>query len=201
VRRAPPRNNNSRNGFWSNFGRGNSTAGQADPRYPAVRSNPHGNLLAPGRQPAVPRHVLFHHPARQTVAFAELRRPAPHRASARTPSLLRAGNGQALQYAVAVSRKAPPGQAQASFQQARMADLDSDAGNPAPPMNLPRFMEKRPAEPEGARALLSRRHPLSHPRHQRPFGEKRPQAIRMTNDDVIDLYNRTRMGATVIVQR
>ena len=85
-----------------------------------------------------------------------------------------------------------------------MAELDADAGNPRRQPNLPRHMEGGPENPMGARALylgdtLYRIHGTNEPWM---IGEEVSSGcIRMTNEDVIDLYNRTRMGATVIVQR
>ena len=70
--------------------------------------------------------------------------------------------------------------------------------------DLPRFMPGGPDNPLGARALylgstLYRIHGSNEP-------ETIGQAVssgcfRMTNEDVVDLYNRTRIGARVIVQR
>jgi lipoprotein-anchoring transpeptidase ErfK/SrfK len=65
-------------------------------------------------------------------------------------------------------------------------------------------MEGGPQNPMGARALylgdtLYRIHGTNEPWM---IGEEVSSGcIRMTNEDVIDLYERTRMGATVIVQR
>jgi lipoprotein-anchoring transpeptidase ErfK/SrfK len=70
--------------------------------------------------------------------------------------------------------------------------------------DLPRFMPGGPDNPLGARALylgssLYRIHGSNEP-------ETIGQAVssgcfRMTNEDVVDLYNRTRIGAKVIVHR
>ena len=70
--------------------------------------------------------------------------------------------------------------------------------------DLPRFMPGGPDNPLGARALylgstLYRIHGSNEP-------DTIGQAVssgcfRMTNEDVVDLYNRTRVGARVIVQR
>ena len=71
-------------------------------------------------------------------------------------------------------------------------------------MDVPNFVGPGPQNPMGARALylgdtLYRIHGTNEPWM---IGEEASSGcIRMTNDDVIDLYNRTRMGATVIVQR
>ena len=70
--------------------------------------------------------------------------------------------------------------------------------------NLPRHMAGGPDNPLGARALylgdtLYRIHGTNEP--WKLGGGVSSGCIRMSNDDIIDLYNRTRIGATVIVQR
>ena len=72
--------------------------------------------------------------------------------------------------------------------------------------NVPDFVEGGPHNPMGARGLylyagnkdtLFRIHGTNQPEH---IGQAVSSGcIRMTNEDVIDLYNRVRMGATVIV--
>src|SRR5579885_2160370 len=70
--------------------------------------------------------------------------------------------------------------------------------------DLPVHMAGGPDNPLGARALylgdtLYRIHGTNEPWY---MGTARSSGcIRMTNDDVIDLYNRTRIGATVIVRQ
>jgi len=69
--------------------------------------------------------------------------------------------------------------------------------------NLPRHMAGGPDNPLGARALylgdtLYRIHGTNEP--WKLGGNVSSGCIRMSNDDIIDLYNRTRIGATVIVQ-
>jgi lipoprotein-anchoring transpeptidase ErfK/SrfK len=69
---------------------------------------------------------------------------------------------------------------------------------------LPRHMAGGPDNPLGARALylgetLYRIHGTNEP--WKLGGGVSSGCIRMSNDDVIDLYNRARIGATVIVQR
>ena len=70
--------------------------------------------------------------------------------------------------------------------------------------NLPHHMDGGPDNPLGARALylgasLYRIHGTNEP--WKLGGGVSSGCIRMSNDDVIDLYNRTKIGATVIVQR
>jgi lipoprotein-anchoring transpeptidase ErfK/SrfK len=115
------------------------------------------------------------------------------------------GNGQALQYAVAVGREGAAWSGVSTVSNKR----EWPSWTPTPEIlrrqpNLPRFMEGGPQNPMGARALylgdtLYRIHGTNEPWM---IGEEASSGcIRMTNEDVIDLYNRTRMGATVIVQR
>jgi lipoprotein-anchoring transpeptidase ErfK/SrfK len=68
--------------------------------------------------------------------------------------------------------------------------------------DLPRFMEGGPDNPLGARALylgssLYRIHGTNEPH---TIGQAVSSGcIRMLNDDVVDLYNRVKVGATVLV--
>jgi lipoprotein-anchoring transpeptidase ErfK/SrfK len=69
--------------------------------------------------------------------------------------------------------------------------------------NLPHHMPGGPDNPLGARALylggtLYRIHGTNEP--WKLGGSVSSGCIRMSNEDVIDLYNRTKIGATVIVQ-
>jgi lipoprotein-anchoring transpeptidase ErfK/SrfK len=70
--------------------------------------------------------------------------------------------------------------------------------------DLPRHMAGGPDNPLGARALylagtLYRIHGTNEP--WKLGGGVSSGCIRMSNDDAIDLYNRAKIGATVIVQR
>ena len=70
--------------------------------------------------------------------------------------------------------------------------------------NLPRHMTGGPDNPLGARALylggtLYRIHGTNEP--WKLGGDVSSGCIRLSNDDIIDLYNRTKIGATVIVQQ
>jgi lipoprotein-anchoring transpeptidase ErfK/SrfK len=69
--------------------------------------------------------------------------------------------------------------------------------------NLPRHMAGGPENPLGARALylgdtLYRIHGTNEP--WKLGGNVSSGCIRLSNDDIIDLYNRAKIGATVIVQ-
>jgi lipoprotein-anchoring transpeptidase ErfK/SrfK len=70
--------------------------------------------------------------------------------------------------------------------------------------NLPRHMVGGRDNPLGARALylgdtLYRIHGTNEP--WKLGGNVSSGCIRLSNDDIVDLYNRTRIGATVIVQQ
>ena len=70
--------------------------------------------------------------------------------------------------------------------------------------DLPRYMKGGPDNPLGARAMyigstIYRIHGSNEPE---TIGEAVSSGcIRMTNEDVVDLYNRAKVGARVIVQR
>lgn len=190
---------------------------QASPRaatQPDV--DPFSGLSAvpPGRQLAAvqPRHdferpierVLDPRFQRQEVAY-----DGPHRPGTvviDTPSkflYLVQENGRALRYGIGVGR---PG-----FEWAGVKSITRKAEWPdwTPPAamlkrrpDLPRFMPGGPENPMGARAMylgssLYRIHGTNEPH---TIGQAVSSGcIRMTNDDVTDLYNRVRVGMRVIV--
>jgi lipoprotein-anchoring transpeptidase ErfK/SrfK len=115
------------------------------------------------------------------------------------------GNGQALRYGIGVGRD---GMTWAGTTRVS-AKREWPGWTPPPQMRrrqpgLPAHMPGGPDNPLGARALylgssLYRIHGSNEP-------ETIGQAVssgcfRLTNEDVIDLYNRVQIGATVIVQR
>jgi lipoprotein-anchoring transpeptidase ErfK/SrfK len=87
-----------------------------------------------------------------------------------------------------------------------MAGLDPDAGDSGAARPLPGTHSRRPANPLGARALylyegnkdtLYRIHGTNQPEY---IGQAISSGcIRMTNEDVIDLFDRMKPGATVVV--
>lgn len=115
------------------------------------------------------------------------------------------GNGQAIRYGIGVGRD--------GFQWAGVRHVSAKKEWPSwtPPAqmlrrrpDLPRFMKGGPDNPLGARAMY-----LGSTLY-RIHGSNEPDTIgtavssgcfRMTNDDVIDLYGRVRVGAKVIVLR
>ena len=115
------------------------------------------------------------------------------------------GDGQALRYGIGVGRDGLTwaGTTQVS-REARMAGLDAAGADAA--------RGTRAAGPHGRRRGQSARRARDVSRRTlyRIHGSNEPETIgqavssgcfRMTNEDVMDLYNRVRVGATVIVQR
>jgi lipoprotein-anchoring transpeptidase ErfK/SrfK len=115
------------------------------------------------------------------------------------------GSGQAIRYGIGVGRE--------GFAWAGVSSVSAKREwpdwTPPPQMlkrrpDLPRFMKGGPDNPLGARAMylgssLYRIHGSNEPE---TIGQAVSSGcIRLTNDDVIDLYNRVRIGAKVIVQR
>jgi lipoprotein-anchoring transpeptidase ErfK/SrfK len=115
------------------------------------------------------------------------------------------GNGQAIQYGVGVGR---PGFTWSGSHSITMKREWPDWRPPAAMLkrrpDLPRHMAGGPDNPLGARAMyigstIYRIHGSNEPE---TIGEAVSSGcIRMTNEDVVDLYNRARVGARVIVQR
>jgi lipoprotein-anchoring transpeptidase ErfK/SrfK len=115
------------------------------------------------------------------------------------------GNGQAIQYGVGVGR---PGFTWAGTMSVSMKREWPDWRPPAQMLrrrpDLPRHMKGGPDNPLGARALylgssIYRIHGSNEPE---TIGQAVSSGcIRMTNEDVTDLYQRVRVGARVVVMR
>lgn len=114
------------------------------------------------------------------------------------------GNGTAIRYGIGVGREGSAWSGVSTVS----AKREWPDWTPTPDIikripSVPRHMAGGPANPLGARALylgstLYRIHGTNEP--WRIGGAASAGCIRMLNDDVIDLYDRTRIGATVIVQ-
>jgi lipoprotein-anchoring transpeptidase ErfK/SrfK len=143
---------------------------------------------------------------RSTVSYPGNHRPGTIVINTRERRLyLVLGNGQALRYGIGVGRDGMTwaGTTRVSAKR-EWPDWTPPAQMRARQPGLPRHMPGGPDNPLGARALylgssLYRIHGSNEP-------ETIGQAVssgcfRLTNDDVIDLYNRVPVGATVIVQR
>jgi lipoprotein-anchoring transpeptidase ErfK/SrfK len=115
------------------------------------------------------------------------------------------GNGQAIQYAVGVGR---PGFEWSGTKTITMKREWPDWRPPAQMLrrrpDLPRYMSGGVNNPLGARAMylggsLYRIHGSNEPE---TIGQAVSSGcIRMTNEDVLDLYSRTRVGTRVVVMR
>ncbi len=115
------------------------------------------------------------------------------------------GNGQAIRYGVGVGR---PGFEWSGSRTVTMKREWPDWRPPAQMLrrrpDLPRHMRGGPDNPLGARAMylggtLYRIHGSNEPE---TIGQAVSSGcIRMTNEDVIDLYNRVRVGTRVVVTR
>jgi lipoprotein-anchoring transpeptidase ErfK/SrfK len=113
------------------------------------------------------------------------------------------GGGTAIRYGIGVGR---PGFEWAGMKTVTMKREWPDWRPPATMLkrrpDLPRYMEGGPANPLGARALylgssLYRIHGTNEPW---TIGEAVSSGcIRMMNDDVVDLYERARVGTRVLV--
>jgi lipoprotein-anchoring transpeptidase ErfK/SrfK len=115
------------------------------------------------------------------------------------------GDGKAIRYAIAVGKEGYAWSGTNTVSQKReWPDWTPTADMRKRDPKLPVHMAGGPNNPLGARALylgntLYRIHGTNEPWY---MGTARSSGcIRMTNDDVIDLYNRTKLGATVIVRR
>ena len=164
----------------------------------------------PGREPASFFERLFGGPisptARRLVAWAGTQRPGTIVISTSQRRLYFVlGTGQAIQYGVGVGR---PG---FTWTGIKTVSMKREWPSWSPPAamrrrrpDLPGYMEGGLGNPLGARALY-----LGSSMY-RIHGSNEPETIgyavssgciRMTNADVIDLYNRTRIGTRVVVLR
>jgi lipoprotein-anchoring transpeptidase ErfK/SrfK len=144
--------------------------------------------------------------ARRLVAWPGIQRPGTIVISTSQRRLYFVlGNGQAIQYGVGVGR---PG---FTWMGTKTVSMKQEWPGWSPPAamlrrrpDLPRYMPGGLGNPLGARALY-----LGSSMY-RIHGSNEPETIgyavssgciRMTNADVIDLYNRTRIGTKVVVLR
>ncbi len=177
-------------------GRASQGVPQSAPRYAVAR--PPSNKLFLG--------MFYKIVPKETVAFHENYKPGTiivRHSERRLYYVL--GNGQAIRYAIAVGREGEAFSGTSTVSNKR----EWPGWTPTPNIlkrqpDLPRFVEGGPQNPMGARALylgqtLYRIHGTNEPWM---IGEEASSGcIRMTNEDVIDLYNRTSLGASVVVQQ
>jgi len=115
------------------------------------------------------------------------------------------GGGKAMRYAIAVGMEGYAWSGTNTISAKReWPDWTPTPGERQRFKELPAHMAGGPDNPLGARALylgdtLYRIHGTNEP--WKLGGGVSSGCIRMSNDDIIDLYNRARIGATVIVQR
>lgn len=143
---------------------------------------------------------------KEIVAFKERHAPGTILVRQREKRLYYVnGDGTAIRYAIAVGREGAAWAGTSSVSDKReWPDWTPTANILAKQPDLPRHVDGGPANPLGARALylgqtMYRIHGTNEP--WRIGEEASSGCIRMTNDDIVDLYNRTRLGATVIVTR
>ena len=115
------------------------------------------------------------------------------------------GNGKAISYGIAVGMEGHSWSGVSTI----TAKREWPDWTPTPNIlarfpNLPTHMAGGPDNPLGARALylgasLYRIHGTNEP--WKLGGGVSSGCIRLSNDDVVDLYDRAKIGATVIVQR
>jgi lipoprotein-anchoring transpeptidase ErfK/SrfK len=165
-----------------------------DTREPLV-SRPHATPSA--QAPAIPREIVAysgaHAPGTVVVNTAERR------------LYYVLGGGQAVRYGIGVGR---PGFEWGGSQTITRKQEWPDWRPPVQMLqrrpDLPRFMAGGPDNPLGARAMylgssLYRIHGSNEPH---TIGQAVSSGcIRMLNDDVVDLYNRVRVGTRVVVLR
>jgi lipoprotein-anchoring transpeptidase ErfK/SrfK len=143
---------------------------------------------------------------REVVSFSEKQPPGTIIVSTGQRRLYYVmGDGKALRYAIAVGKE--------GYAWSGTSTISSKREWPGwtPPADmrkrkpeLPAFMPGGKDNPLGARALylgdtLYRIHGTNEPWYM--GSAQSSGCIRMTNDDVIDLYGRAKVGATVIVRR
>jgi lipoprotein-anchoring transpeptidase ErfK/SrfK len=115
------------------------------------------------------------------------------------------GGGKAIRYAIAVGMEGYGWSGVNTITAKReWPDWTPTPGERKRFPDLPAHMAGGPTNPLGARALylgdtLYRIHGTNEP--WKLGGGVSSGCIRMSNDDIIDLYNRAKIGATVIVQR
>ena len=169
--------------------------GFARPAHALLDSGPLADFLNEFRQQGIPR---------ETVAYGGGERPGTVVVSTGQRRLYYVlGNGQALRYGVGVGRQG------FSWSGTKTVSMKKEWPSWRPPEqmlrrrpDLPRYMSGGQDNPLGARALylgssLYRIHGSNEPD---TIGQAVSSGcIRMTNDDVVDLYRRAKVGTRVVV--
>ena len=155
---------------------------------------------------STPFGIIYRIPTRDTVPYARSQPPGTIVVATSERHLYYVlGNGQALRYTIGVGREGSSWTGVNTIS----AKREWPDWSPTPNIRrqhpeLPTFVKGGGNNPLGARALylgdsLYRIHGTNEPWK---IGDAASAGcIRMTNDDIIDLYNRAKIGATVIVLR
>ena len=155
---------------------------------------------------ATPFGIIYKIPTRDTVPYPRALRPGTIVVSTSERYLYYVlGNGQALRYTVGVGKEGYSWSGVSTIS----AKREWPDWSPTPNIRklhpeLPAYVKGGEQNPLGARALylgasLYRIHGTNEPWK---IGDSvSAGCIRLTNDDIIDLYNRAKIGATVIVQQ
>jgi lipoprotein-anchoring transpeptidase ErfK/SrfK len=153
-----------------------------------------------------PFGIIYKIPSRDTVPYPRAHPPGTIVVSTSERYLYYVlGNGQALRYTIGVGREGHSFSGVSTIS----AKREWPDWSPTPSIRklhpeLPGYVKGGDQNPLGARALylgdsLYRIHGTNEPWK---IGDAVSSGcIRLTNDDIIDLYNRSKVGATVIVQR
>lgn len=157
-------------------------------------------------QITTPFGIIYKVPSRDTVPYPRAHPPGTIVVSTSERYLYYVlGNGEALRYTIGVGREGH------SFSGVSTISAKREWPDWSPTPNirklhpeLPGYVKGGDQNPLGARALylggsLYRIHGTNEPWK---IGDAVSSGcIRLTNDDIVDLYNRAKVGATVIVQR
>ena len=153
-----------------------------------------------------PFGILYSEVPRQQVKYSSKKAPGTIIVDIKNRYLYYVlGNDQAMRYSIAVGAEGYGFSGTTNVSMKReWPDWTPTPGELKRFPDLPKHMDGGADNPLGARALylgstLFRIHGTNEP--WKIGGGVSSGCIRMSNDDVIDLYNRARVGATVIVRR
>jgi lipoprotein-anchoring transpeptidase ErfK/SrfK len=178
---------------------GGASGAQDNARTPKPRANAPYNITTPFG-------ILYRVQPRETVPYAKKHAPGTIVVNTGERYLYYIlGDGQAIRYTIGVGREGHTFAGVSTIS----AKREWPDWSPTPNIrklqpDLPGYVKGGEQNPLGARALylgasLYRIHGTNEPWK---IGDAVSSGcIRLTNDDIIDLYNRSRIGATVIVQR
>jgi lipoprotein-anchoring transpeptidase ErfK/SrfK len=181
---------------------------KANKAYAAAYTAPRAEPVTSSRDPwtlQTPFGILYSEVPREHVAYTTNEPPGsiivdtPHRYLYYV-----VGKGRAIRYSIAVGAEGYGWRGVTHVSQKReWPDWTPTPGELKRFPDLPRHMDGGPQNPLGARALylgstLYRIHGTNEP--WKIGAAVSSGCIRMSNNDAIDLYNRTKVGATVVVR-